>query len=147
MSLMIIAAIFALAGFVKGVIGLGLPTIAMGLLALLMPPLQAAALLVVPSIATNIMQVAGPGLAVLLRRLWPMLLALAAGTLTAGGWMEAGNTAGLVLGLALVAYATVGLLHWRLRLPAGAEPWAGPLAGLLTGLLTLGAWLAVQAVT
>ncbi len=40
---------FLLAGTVKGVIGLGLPTIAMGLLGLAMPPAQAAALLIVTS--------------------------------------------------------------------------------------------------
>src|SRR6185295_20338072 len=43
-----IAFVFLLAGFVKGVVGLGLPTISMGLLSLAMPPAQAAALLVVP---------------------------------------------------------------------------------------------------
>lgn len=41
-------AVFLLAGFVKGVIGLGLPTVAVGLLSLMMPPVQAAALLIVP---------------------------------------------------------------------------------------------------
>jgi uncharacterized protein len=44
-SLVAITSIFVLAGFVKGVIGLGLPTVAMGLLALLMTPAQAAAVL------------------------------------------------------------------------------------------------------
>ena len=36
--LFFIAAAFLLAGFVKGVIGLGLPTVSMGLLAVTMPP-------------------------------------------------------------------------------------------------------------
>jgi hypothetical protein len=36
---------FLLAGLVKGVVGLGLPTVAMGLLGLAMPPAQAAALI------------------------------------------------------------------------------------------------------
>ncbi len=48
------AAVFVLAGLVKGVVGLGLPTVAMGLLALRMPAAQAAALLVVPSLVTNV---------------------------------------------------------------------------------------------
>ena len=34
----VVAATFVLAGFVKGVIGLGLPTVAMGLLAIVMTP-------------------------------------------------------------------------------------------------------------
>lgn len=46
-------AVFLLAGFVKGVIGLGLPTVAVGLLSLVMPPVQAAALLILPSMVTN----------------------------------------------------------------------------------------------
>ena len=74
-----ITAIFVLAGFVKGVIGLGLPTVAMGLLALLMTPAQAAALLVVPSFLTNVWQAMGPELIPLVRRLWPMLLGICAG--------------------------------------------------------------------
>ena len=36
--LILIAAAFLLAGFIKGVIGLGLPTVSMGLLAVTMPP-------------------------------------------------------------------------------------------------------------
>ena len=40
----LIALTFLLAGFVKGVVGLGLPTVSVGLLGLAMPPMQAAAL-------------------------------------------------------------------------------------------------------
>ena len=61
----LVAAVFALAGFVKGAIGLGLPTIAMGLLAIVMPPVEAAAILILPSLLTNIWQmVAGPSLCI-----------------------------------------------------------------------------------
>jgi hypothetical protein len=49
-------AAFLLAGFVKGVIGLGLPTVSIGLLGLLVSPAQAAAILVVPSLITNVWQ-------------------------------------------------------------------------------------------
>ncbi|KVU50275.1 hypothetical protein WK69_09105 [Burkholderia ubonensis] len=50
----IIVLVFLLAGAVKGMIGLGLPTIAMGLLTLAMPPSAAASLLLVPSFITNV---------------------------------------------------------------------------------------------
>src|SRR5271166_6205254 len=49
-------AAFVLAGFVKGFIGMGLPTIATGILTLVMAPAQAAALLVVPNFSTNAWQ-------------------------------------------------------------------------------------------
>src|SRR6202012_3200867 len=51
-----IIAIFLLGGFVKGVIGLGLPTVAMGLLGLCMPPAQAASRLLVPLLVMNLWQ-------------------------------------------------------------------------------------------
>ncbi|MDB5501810.1 MAG: permease protein [Tardiphaga sp.] len=76
------AAVLLLAGFVKGVIGLGLPTISVGLLGLVMTPLQAAALLVIPNLVTNIWQLAiGEPVAALIRRLWPLLAGIAFGTL------------------------------------------------------------------
>ena len=44
----IVTGAFTLAGFVKGVIGLGLPTVSIGLLSLVMAPVEAVALLFVP---------------------------------------------------------------------------------------------------
>ncbi len=54
--LILIAAVFALASFVKGVIGLGLPTVSMGLLAVTMTPVQALTIVIVPAVVTNIWQ-------------------------------------------------------------------------------------------
>src|SRR2546430_14865661 len=48
--LLLIAATFLLAGFIKGTLGLGLPTVAMGLLAVTIPPGQAIAIVIVPAI-------------------------------------------------------------------------------------------------
>lgn len=130
---------FLLAGFVKGVIGLGLPTVAIGLLGLVMAPVQAAALLVVPSLATNVWQLAaGPRLGALWRRLWPMMLGICLGT-WAGAGLLAGASNGratLALGLALAAYAALGLAAVRLRMPGRAEAWLSPLIGAATGLVT-----------
>ena len=68
--LILIAAAFLLAGFIKGVIGLGLPTVSMGLLAVTMPAGQAIAIVIVPAIVTNIWQTfGGPYLRDIMRRL------------------------------------------------------------------------------
>ena len=139
----LIVAVFLLAGFVKGVTGLGLPMISLGLLSLVMTPAQAAALVVAPSMVTNVWQLfEGPALRPLVRRLWPMLLAVWVGTaapflVTPGGWLVgAGHGAGAALGGALVAYAALGLSPWRLPLVgARAERWLGPVMGGATGLL------------
>jgi uncharacterized membrane protein YfcA len=137
-TLMLVAAAFLLAGSVKGVIGLGLPTIGMGLLALAIPPAQAAAVLIVPSIVTNIVQAAGPGLCSLLVRLWPLLIGVVAGTLAGAGWLdgEGAKTGRLVLGIALIAYAAIGLARWRMVVPPTREKVIGLIVGVFTGLIT-----------
>jgi uncharacterized protein len=81
------AGVFALGGFVKGVVGLGLPTIAMGLLSLRMAPAQAAALLIVPSLVTNLWQIGGPGAAALVRRMATLLLGVCLGVWAGAGWL------------------------------------------------------------
>ncbi|HUN47031.1 MAG TPA: sulfite exporter TauE/SafE family protein [Stellaceae bacterium] len=130
---------FLLAGFVKGVIGMGLPTVGMGLLGLLMPPAKAAALLVVPSLVTNLWQLlAGPSVGALLRRLWPLLLGICLGTWAGGGLLlgEHGGRATAALGVALAVYAVVGLLAPRFSVPSRAQPWLGPVVGATTGVVT-----------
>ena len=136
---LLVAGTFLFAGLVKGVVGLGLPTVAMGLLGLAMPPVEAAALLLVPSLVTNVWQLlAGPRFGGLLRRLWPMMLGVVAGTLAGSGIIAgaAADAATAFLGAALALYGAIGLLKSRLRVPPAAEPWASPLVGAATGLVT-----------
>ena len=106
-------AVFALAGVVKGVVGLGMPTVSMALLALLMPAGQAAAWLLLPSLVTNVVQMRPvAALMPVLRRLWPMQAGIVLGTLGGMGcWGPVGAlpVARMALGLALVAYAAWGL--------------------------------------
>ena len=132
-------AVFVLAGLVKGVVGLGLPTVAMALLALRMVPAEAAALLVVPSLATNVWQMRPWGaLAPLARRLAGLLLGVCVGT-WAGAWglgAPAGAWARTALGVALVAYALWSLAGWQMRAAAQHEGWMGPAVGALTGGVT-----------
>ncbi|MBC3477697.1 MULTISPECIES: sulfite exporter TauE/SafE family protein [Pseudomonas] len=130
---------FLLAGTVKGVIGLGLPTIAMGLLGLAMTPAQAAALLIVPSTLTNLWQLgAGGHLLALLRRLGPLLLMIVVGTLLGSAWLgiDSGPWAVHALGAALLAYALYGLVGRGFQLTPAQERWLGPLCGLVTGVVT-----------
>ena len=81
-------AAFLLAGFVKGFIGMGLPTVATGLLTIVMAPAQAAGLLVMPNFVTNVWQAfAGRHLRALLRRFWPMLAGIFIGTAPGAGFL------------------------------------------------------------
>jgi uncharacterized membrane protein YfcA len=137
--LAIVTFAFALAGLVKGVIGMGLPTVAIGILGLVMPPAQAAAILVIPSLVTNVWQLAaGPRFGALLKRLWPLLAGTCLGT-WAGTWMFAGvgmGWASTALGVALVTYAVIGLANVRFSVPRRMEPWLSPLIGMATGIVT-----------
>ena len=137
--LLLIAAAFLFAGFVKGVIGLGLPTVAMGLLAVTMPPSHALAIVIVPAIITNIWQTfIGPYLADIIRRLWPLM----AGTVI-GIWLNAGMLTGpyarygtIVLGALLVIYAIVGLSKFSFKVARRHEKWVGGIVGLITGVVS-----------
>ncbi len=136
---LLVGATFAAAGFVKGVAGLGLPTVAMGLLSLIMAPAAAAALLVIPSLTTNFWQLfSGPKLAVLLRRLAPMMVAILAGT-ALGINVLTGSSASLAtaaLGAILALYGVFGLTVRGFTVSPRAERWLSPLVGLVTGVIT-----------
>ena len=138
-NLALIVAVFLLAGFVKGVIGLGLPTVAIGLLATRMAPPQALAIVIVPAILTNIWQTfAGPYLTDILRRLWPMLVGLLVGIWASSGLMTGpyARYGTLVLGLLLIIYGVIGLAQVRFHVPKPHEKWIGAIIGLITGVVS-----------
>jgi uncharacterized protein len=138
--LVVVAAAFLLAGLVKGVTGLALPTVGVGLLSLAMPPAHAAALVVVPALITNLWQMmTGPGLWGLVRRLWPMQLGICLGTWASASLMAGSETAfaSAALGIALIAYAVFGLMNVRVPdVPARAEWWLGAFVGGATGFIS-----------
>jgi hypothetical protein len=139
--LLFIAAVFLLAGFVKGVVGLGLPTVSMGLLATTMPPSQALAIVIVPAVVTNIWQTfVGGYLTDIMRRLWPLLAGTALGV-----WLNAGSLTGpyahylpIALGIILVIYAILGLSRIAFKVARRNEKWVGGIVGLVTGLIAAG---------
>ena len=134
-----VALTFALAGLVKGVAGMGLPTVAMGLLGLTMAPAEAAGLLIAPSLITNVWQfAAGRHRWMLFRRTWPLLAAIVLATWAASGMLTAGSSsrATAALGAALALYASLGLARLRLSVPRRTERWLGPLIGATTGVIT-----------
>jgi uncharacterized protein len=137
--LVVVAAVFLLAGFIKGVIGLGLPTVSMGLLAVTMQPSHALAIVIVPAVVTNIWQTfVGPYLRDIMRRLWPLM----AGTVI-GIWLNAGMLTGpyarygaVVLGVLLVIYAVMGLSTFSFSVARRHEKWIGGIVGVITGMVS-----------
>jgi uncharacterized protein len=137
--LILIVVVFLLAGFIKGALGMGLPTVAMGLLAVTMPPGEALAIVIVPAIVTNIWQTfVGPYLRDIIRRLWPLMI----GTVI-GIWLNSGMLTGpyarfgpVVLGALLVIYAVLGLSKINFHVARSNEKWIGGIVGLVTGMVS-----------
>jgi uncharacterized membrane protein YfcA len=138
-GLVLILAVFLLAGLVKGTIGLGFPTVAMGLLATRMAPGHALAIVIVPAILTNIWQTfGGPYLRDIVRRLWPMLVGLLAGIWCGRGLMTGpyARYGTLVLGVLLVIYGIIGLGKVRFHVAREREKWVGGIVGVVTGVIS-----------
>ena len=138
-TIVAIFATFLLAGTVKGVIGLGLPTVSLALLTVAIDLPSAMALLLVPSFFTNLWQAAvgGNGKAIILR-VWPFLMMA---TLTVWFGATALTRVDLsflsaLLGALLVAYSILNLAGLRVMITTRQEVWVGPLFGTANGILT-----------
>ena len=137
--LLLVGAVLVLAGFVKGLLGLGLPTVAIGVLATRISPLQALTIIIVPAIVTNIWQTfAGPYLRDIVKRLWPLMAGVCVGI-----WLGAGLMTGvyaqygtLLLGVLLVSYAAIGLGNVRFHVARAHERVVGGAIGLITGFVS-----------
>lgn len=135
-----IAVVFLLAGLVKGMIGLGLPAVSMGLLTMMISPFQAASLLIVPSMVTNIWQLFAVGQVLrVLQRFWSLLLGIIIGSI----WSifpRLGQTdfnSEALLGGMLLLYGLYGLAANQTPNLSRYATVLSPLMGYLGGALTV----------
>ena len=135
----VVALTFLVAGFVKGVIGLGLPTISLATLTATLGLHPAMALVLAPSLATNLMQATsgGHGKAVI-RRLWPYLAAAGLGIWLGVQILVVSDAALLskLLGVMIVVYSLLSLARFRPSVAPSLEPWIAPPLGAINGVLT-----------
>ena len=119
--------------------GLGLPTVSLAILTVAFDLPTAMALLIVPSLLTNMWQGSvGGHTRVLIKRLW-LFLACAGGTVLLGAqglsaielWVLSA-----LLGLLIALYATIGLTGYRLQISPRSQAWAAPAFGVVNGVLT-----------
>jgi len=125
-----------LGGLVKGLLGMGLPTVAVPLLTYFLPLPVAVGLMSVPVMVSNAAQaIQSPERRPALRRLWPFMLALLIGVgagipLLVGldqRWLE------LVLGLVLIFFVATNVRMPDLQVPARRERASSIVVGLLSG--------------
>ena len=135
--ILLVTATFLLGGFVKGTIGLGLPVVALAMMAAPLGVEKAMAIMLVPCFVTNVWQaLAGPYFAQLLKRLWTYLLAALAGTwIGVSVLAEGGDGMLMVLGVVLCAYSAIYFAGFRAPAPGEREPIAAPVAGGLGGVM------------
>ena len=131
-------AVFLLAGTVKGLVGLGLPTITIALTSLVLPLSDTIALVALPTIFTNLWQAAvGGNFWKILRRQWPLIVPLGV-TLYLTMWVagrKARNWAFLLLAVVLIIYSALGLFRIRLRIHADLEKPLAPMVGVVSGVV------------
>ena len=135
----VLVGVFLLAGAVKGVIGMGLPTVSVGLMSIWLAAPEAAAILVMPAILTNVWQMfSGPYLLRVLRRLWPLMVTLVIFTIlgTAVITGAGGGLLSILLGIILILFAVMSLAGWNFSVSRRAERILGPATGITTGLIT-----------
>jgi hypothetical protein len=129
---------FLAAGTVKGVLGVGLPMIAVPLIASATSPAQAIALASVPVVVSNAWQAFHGGhTGACIRRFWPMLTAVVIGALIGVQILATFDqqiVSGL-LGVVLVVFTSLQALPRTLVLGPGGERWLGPPLGFLGGVL------------
>lgn len=138
-DILVIAGVFLFTGFIKGVVGVGLPTVSLALLATIYGLAEGMVLMLVPAFVTNLWQaVVGGYLGASLRRFWHLLLLGALGT-----WFAAGVLAGAdrlllsgLLGIVLLIYSVFSLMTPPLPQPGRHERWLSPMVGAVGGIMT-----------
>ncbi|MEE2746047.1 MAG: sulfite exporter TauE/SafE family protein [Pseudomonadota bacterium] len=140
-TVILITIVFLIAGFVKGVIGLGLPSIALALLTATLGLTSAMAILVLPSLFTNLWQgVYGGKFFATLKEIRVYIVIACLATWVGTEVLTSTNPAKLsiLLGLILAFYAVASLTGFELKLKNFNKiPVAivfGSVSGTLTGM-------------
>ncbi len=148
------AVALVLAGVVKGVLSLGLPLVGMPLLTLVVDVQAAVSLLMIPLVLSNLIQaIEGRGTIVMLKRFWPVIVCLIAGTFIGTAlfaWLDR-HVLLLTVGVLAIILSTASILQPHVTIPRRSESWLGPpvgfAAGVIGGMSTLfGPLLAVYVV-
>lgn len=140
----IAAAVFLFAGTIKGLVGIGLPTAVLGLLAQFTDPRNAIALMLLPMLISNAFQAYKNGM---VRRsatlFWPFALCMIAGILVFTHFVARFSSGHLtaIVGTVIVLFVVVNVFVKPLAIPdhldKAVQVALGSLAGIMGGLTSL----------
>jgi uncharacterized protein len=134
----LLAVAVAVAGFVKGAIGFGFPTLGTPLLALIVDVKTAFLVLIVPNIVMDGLQfVRGGAPLATARRMAPLVACGAAGMVLGTHLLArlSSRTVMLILGGFILTFVALNVTRLSPRLPPRWEPWASPVVGFVAGVV------------
>jgi uncharacterized membrane protein YfcA len=137
-EIVIIVLAFLAGGVVKGAVGVGLPLVAVPMMALVLKPTTAIALPMIPILIANFWQTWECGyFRISLKRFWTLFVALIPTTLIGGQLLVSvdADTSAMLLGLMLMIFCVLQLSPLSLEIPPPAERWLSPLIGLISGFI------------
>jgi uncharacterized membrane protein YfcA len=128
----------ALGGFIKGALGVGTPLLTVPMMALVLPPQMAVAIMAIPVVVANLWQFAQAGRPrEAVRNFWPAFVAILIGT-----WVGVNILASLddralliLVGVAVIVFALMQASRFRLQLPDRMVKPAGLFFGGASGLI------------
>lgn len=132
------AAVVLVAGFVKGSIGFGFPSLATPLLSLAVSVKTAVVVLILPNIVMDGIQFVRRGApTATVRRFWPLLVSGAVGIVAGTRVLTllSPGVATFVLGLFVLGFVTLNVTGLAPEVPRAWEAWLSPVAGLVAGVI------------
>jgi len=138
-TILIVCITLFLAGGIKGIVGLGLPTISLALFAMMFDLVTAIVLILFPSLITNIWQAfSGSHGRLILKNIYPFII-MSLLTIWLGAYTLSTidiYLLSLLLGCLLIIYAVINLRGIHFSIPAQHRGWSGTCLGLINGALT-----------
>lgn len=135
-SLIACAAALLAGGWIKGMIGVGLPMVAIPLMAAFIPVRDAIAIMYFPVLVTNLYQASQGGYFVsALKRFWPMMILIVAGTWFGAKTLVVIDTIWLegIVGATVAGFSLINLLNPTFRIAARHELWLSLVIGIVGG--------------
>ena len=125
-------------GFIKGALGVGTPLLTVPMMALVLPPQMAIAIMAIPVVVANLWQFAqAERSTAVVKRFWPAFIAILVGTWFGVKILSVidDRTLMVVVGIAVIAFAILQASHYRLHLSDAAVRPAGLIFGGASGLI------------
>lgn len=133
-----IAGVFFTAGTVKGILGIGLPLVAIPMITSITEPILAVSLVAAPALVANGWQAVQTGQHYLvLQRFWPLLISMAVGTMIGARFLAVADQLVIARGLGIMVLAFVVLRIFAIRLLVSerTERRIGIPIGFIAGLI------------